>query len=148
VVEPERDNADPALERRELVAGLCAQGDLPFTIGSARPEKEAPAWVVATATYARLSYAGPSARLNSPLACTADGVDRRTVGSSTSNSNEEVDMSKQHPIHGFSFTILFLLLLLAIATGPIGLAVLVMAGIPIAILVGIESMGHSGSKLR
>jgi Cu/Ag efflux pump CusA len=82
------------------------------------------------------------------LARTANPVDRRTVGSSTSNSNEDVEMSKQHPVHGFSFAILFLLLLLAIAAGPIGFAVLVMAGIPIAILVGIESMAHSGSKLR
>jgi Cu/Ag efflux pump CusA len=58
-------------------------------------------------------------------------------------------MSKQHDQgHPFSFAILFVLLLLGIAAGPIGLAVLVMAGIPVAILVGLESMAHSGSKLR
>jgi hypothetical protein len=58
-------------------------------------------------------------------------------------------MSKQHHSgHAFIFAILFLLLLLAIAAGPIGFAVLVMAGIPIAILVGFESTAHSRSKLR
>jgi hypothetical protein len=58
-------------------------------------------------------------------------------------------MSKQHhPGRAFIYAILFLLLLMAIAAGPIGFAVLVMAGIPIAILVGFESMAHSGSKLR
>lgn len=58
-------------------------------------------------------------------------------------------MSKQHdPRHPFIFAMLFMLLLLTIATGPIGFAVLVMAGIPIAILVGFESMAHSRSKFR
>ena len=58
-------------------------------------------------------------------------------------------MSKQHhPGHVFAFAILFLLLLLTIATGPIGFVVLVMVGVPIAILVGFESMAHSRSKVR
>lgn len=58
-------------------------------------------------------------------------------------------MSKQHhPARGFILVILFLLLLLAIATGPIGFALLVMAGIPVAILVGSETLSHSSSKSR
>lgn len=58
-------------------------------------------------------------------------------------------MSKQHhPGRAFLFGILFLLLLLTIAAGPIGFAVLVMAGVPIALLLGFESMAHSRSKVR
>ncbi|HEV7205662.1 MAG TPA: hypothetical protein VGN18_13715 [Jatrophihabitans sp.] len=56
-------------------------------------------------------------------------------------------MSRQHhPARGFMFAILFLLVLLSIAAGPIGFAVLVMVGIPFAILVAGESMAHSRSK--
>lgn len=58
-------------------------------------------------------------------------------------------MSKQrHAGRGFLVAILFLLLLLTIAAGPVGFAVLLMAGIPIAILIGFESMAHSRTKLR
>ena len=58
-------------------------------------------------------------------------------------------MSKQHrPGHALSFAVLFLLFLLALATGPIGLALFVMAGVPIAILVGFESMAHNQPKPR
>lgn len=58
-------------------------------------------------------------------------------------------MSEQHhSSHVFAFAILFLLLLLTIAAGPIGFAVLVMAGIPIAILFGFELMAHSRSRPR
>jgi hypothetical protein len=56
--------------------------------------------------------------------------------------------SQHHRGHVFSFALAFLFLLLAIAAGPIGLVVLVMAGIPIAILVGFESLAHSRTKLR
>jgi hypothetical protein len=58
-------------------------------------------------------------------------------------------MSKQHHAgRGFLVAILFLLLLLTIAAGPVGFAVLLMAGIPIAILIGFESMAHSRTKVR
>lgn len=58
-------------------------------------------------------------------------------------------MSKQHHAgRVLAFAVLFLLLLLTIAAGPIGFAVLVMVGIPIALLLGFEFMAHSRSKLR
>ncbi|HET6876812.1 MAG TPA: hypothetical protein VFH38_04735 [Jatrophihabitans sp.] len=56
--------------------------------------------------------------------------------------------TQHHPGRIFAFAILFLLLLLTIAAGPIGFAVLVMAGIPIAILFGFEFLAHSKSKPR
>lgn len=56
--------------------------------------------------------------------------------------------TQHHPGRAFTYVILFLLLLLAIAAGPIGFAVLVMAGVPIAILVGSELMAHTRSRPR
>ena len=57
-------------------------------------------------------------------------------------------MHKQHhPGRVFAFGILFLLFLLAIATGPIGLAVLVMAGVPIVLLAGLGSASRR-SRVR
>jgi hypothetical protein len=58
-------------------------------------------------------------------------------------------MSRQHhPARGVMLAILFLLILLAIAAGPIGFAVLVMVGVPVAIMVAAESMAHSRTKIR
>lgn len=58
-------------------------------------------------------------------------------------------MSKQrHPRHVIAFAILFLVLLLTIATGPFGFIALVIVGVPVAMLVGFESMTHGSSKLH
>jgi hypothetical protein len=46
------------------------------------------------------------------------------------------------------FVVLFLLLLLAIATGPIGFAILLMVGIPVVIVAGSEMLAHSSTKPR
>lgn len=51
-------------------------------------------------------------------------------------------MKRQHP-PVVTITVAFLIGLLAIATGPIGLAVIIMAGIPLAFVFGLEMMGHS-----
>jgi hypothetical protein len=58
-------------------------------------------------------------------------------------------MSRQHhPSHVFGYAILFLLLLLTFAVGPIGFVVLVMIGAPIAFLVGLETIAHNGPNTR
>lgn len=57
-------------------------------------------------------------------------------------------MSKQqhHPGRTVLFLILFVLLLLAIATGPVGFVVLVIVGVPVAIFAAFDVMAHGASK--
>lgn len=55
---------------------------------------------------------------------------------------------KIHPGRWFVYTLLFLIGLLAIGAGPVGFAVLFMAGIPIGIYVAFEAMAHAGPHTR
>lgn len=52
-------------------------------------------------------------------------------------------MKREHPPR-LILAVAFLVILFAIASGPIGLVVIVLAGIPLAVLIALEVMVHSG----
>jgi hypothetical protein len=56
-------------------------------------------------------------------------------------------MKSQHP-PWVTLSIVFLIALLAIATGPIGLMVLVMIGVPVLAFIALGMMAHSGRPDR
>jgi hypothetical protein len=54
-------------------------------------------------------------------------------------------MKRKHPPR-LILAITFLIMLFAIASGPIGLLVIVMIGVPLAIFIALDVMAHSGSS--
>ena len=56
-------------------------------------------------------------------------------------------MKRQHP-PWVTLSIAFLIALFAIATGPIGLVVLVMIGVPLLLFIALGMMTHSGGPDR
>lgn len=54
-------------------------------------------------------------------------------------------MKRKHPPR-LILAIAFLIMLFAIASGPIGLVVIVMIGVPLAIFIALDVMAHSGSS--
>ena len=54
----------------------------------------------------------------------------------------------KHPGRWFLYLVGFLLIVLSIGAGPIGWAVLVMAGVPIALFLMFEGAAHSSARQR
>jgi hypothetical protein len=55
---------------------------------------------------------------------------------------------KHHAGRWFVFFCMFMIGLVVLATGPIGLALAIMIGFPILLLIAGESMAHSGPRDR
>ena len=53
---------------------------------------------------------------------------------------------QHHPARWFLYVIAAVVVLVTLGAGPIGLALVIMIGVPILLFVGLEGIAHSGTR--